>query len=109
MKCARALVDCARALVNCARAPVGLGSTSDVRVTLGVPPKFLGWLRAAPGQPYLANVAQGLGHAHNGPESPEPLRAPGEGHPASAIRGSLLRKCLWRMLLIWLLGSPGSI
>ncbi len=51
-------------------APVGLGSTGNVRVTLGVPSKFLGWLRAAPGQSYLANVARGPEHTHNGPGSP---------------------------------------
>ena len=66
--------------VDCAR-ELRLGNTGDVRVTLGVPPKFLVVLRACPGPTGPAIVAPGLRHRHNGPGSPGPLTGPLEGYP----------------------------
>ncbi len=63
------------------RRELRLGNTGDVRVTLGVPPKFLVVLRACPGPTGPANVAPGLRHRHNGPGSPGPLTGPLEGYP----------------------------
>ncbi len=65
----------------CRLRSTSLGNTGDVRVMLGVPPKFLVVLRACPGPTGPANVAPGLRHRHNGPGSPGPLIEPLEGHP----------------------------
>ncbi len=66
--------------------PTGLGDTSDVRVTLGVPPKFLVMPGASPGPTGPANVAPGLRHRHNGPGSPGPLIGPLEGYPELSMQ-----------------------